>query len=255
MTKHARFLQIEPGDAEHPPESEAANRGRIAAVLESAPASTTHVQFEIGDGAQEGDARPPFEGPAMRTLESGATDVVSDPACGIELSVAAPQGQPFVRCVQCGADSSIHASECERCSARLDGREQQAFNEALWGTRLRQIDEERAALDQMAAARYDAARRATRPLPEPGMKPPPELLEAPGDGPILLAMLERLKEPKWRWAAGAAAAGLPLLLVTFGGPLMSAFGWVLVAVFFLLLLPRRVGRRVVERWLEGKRQR
>jgi hypothetical protein len=255
VTKHERFLQIERGSPDCASESESADRSRIAAVLAAAPASRSPDSIEIAAGAPAGDGVPPaWPDRDAQVIEAPAEGATS---ADLTLDVAVPEGQPFVRCARCGADSSIHAVSCDHCAARLDTPEQRAFNDRLWEARRLRSEEERAALDEMAAARYENAKSAVRPLPEPGMLPPPELLEAPGDddGPILLGALGALQKPQWRWAAGAAAAGIPLLLATLGGPILSSIGWVLVALFFLSLLPRSVGRRFFDWWVERHRLR
>lgn len=253
MTKHARFLQIEaaspegdPGSPDAAPESESADRARIAAVLEAAPV-TAKARIDVAADTPAGDGRPlDWAARAPRMLDAPGED---GPAAEIALDVAPPEGQPFVRCARCGADSSIHATACQHCAAPLDTAEQRAWNDRVWATQQRRSAEERAALDEMSAARTETARRTARPLPDPGMKPPPELLEAPDeDGPILFAALRALQEPRWRWTAGALVAGLPLLLVTLGGPILAKLGWVLVLMVVLSFLPRSAARRLFELW-------
>ncbi len=254
MKKHARFLQIERGAPDEAPESESADRARITAVIAAAPMSAEAERIELAEEAPAGDGRPPDgSARAERMLDAPAIEGSVD----LALDVAKPEGQPFVRCARCGADSTIHATTCQHCAARLDTAEQRAWNDRVWATRLRQNDEERAALDEMAAARYRDTKSAVRPLPDPGMKPPPELLAAPEEdnGPILLDALRALQKPSWRWAAGATAAGLPLLLVTLGGPLLGKVGWILVVLLLLSLLPASVGRRLFEHWVEMRRRR
>lgn len=254
MTRHARFLQIERGEAEAAPESESADRARIAAVLEAAPVSEARPGgIDLAEGAPAGDGRPPdWAERAPRMLDAPA---IEEGAADVALDVEAPAGQPFVRCARCGADSSVHATACDHCAARLDTAEQRAFNERVWDVQRRRSEEERAALARLSAAREEHARRTYRPLPEPGMKPPPEMLEAPGeDGPLLLGALLALHKPKWRWIAGALVVGMPLFLVTLGGPILGKIGWFLLALLLLSLLPRSVGRRLFELWA-GRRRR
>jgi hypothetical protein len=248
VTKHERFLQIEPSSADDAPESEAADRARIAAVLEAAPVSAAAAaRIEIADGAPAGDGRAPdWAEHATRMIEAPATETRA-PDLALDVEVAA--GQPFVRCARCGADSSIHATVCQHCAELLDTSEQRAFNDRVWDAQQRRSEDERAALAELAAARRDHAERAFRSLPEPGMKLPPELLEAPGeDGPLLLGALLLLQEPRWRWVAGALAVALPLFLVTLGGAILGKVGWFLVTLLMLSLLPRSVGRRLLELW-------
>ena len=249
MTKHARFLHIERGSPDEAPESEAADRARIAAVIAAAPVSAPPAQIELAEEAAAGDGREPdWSARAARMIdappEAGAGGI------DVAIDVVRPEGQPFVRCARCGADSSIHAKSCENCAAPLDTAEQRAFNDRLWDVQQGRSERERAALAQMAEARVEHARNAYRPLPDPGIKPPPELLEPldDGGGPIVLGALLALREPKWRWIAGALVVGLPLLLVTLGGPILGKLGWILVTLFFLGMLPRSVGRRLLELW-------
>lgn len=151
-------------------------------------------------------------------------------------------GQPFARCARCGADSSIHARRCDNCGAALDTAEQRAFNEKLWDARRREQERERAALAELTAAREENRRAALRPLPDPDMPPPPELLEPieSGHDPLLFEALRALQKPKWRWIAGGLVVALPLFLVTLGGPIVSKIGWGVVLLVVLSLLPRRL---------------
>jgi hypothetical protein len=246
VTDHERFRRIEPRRADDPSEVKAADRARIAAVIDAAPPSIERgaMELEVAAEAPAGDGVP------IERAVAGQEIAVPPETDGPELSIdtAVVSGQPFVRCARCGADSSIHATSCDNCNAELDTAEQRAFNEKVWDAQRRRDERERAALAGMAEARAEVIRASFRPISGPGMQPPPELLEPidDGDGPLLVGVIKALQKPKWRWAAGGIIAGLPLLLVTLGGPILSKIGWTLVFLCLLGLLPKSVGRRILE---------
>jgi hypothetical protein len=68
------------------------------------------------------------------------------------------QGQPFVRCRTCKGDSHVTATVCSRCDARLDTREQRAFNQAFWTRRQAEDAELRAETERLRASREQADR-------------------------------------------------------------------------------------------------
>ncbi len=248
MTEHERFRKIEPRRADDASEVKAADRARIAAVIDAAPPSIHRgpIGLEVAPEAPAGDGVP-----IERAVEGQEiADVAEPPGAELSIDTARVSGQPFVRCARCGADSSIHAASCGNCGAELDTAEQRAFNEKVWDAQRRRNDREQAALAGMAAARTEVIRASFRPLPGPGASPPPELLEPfdDDDGPLLVGVIKALQKPKWRWTAGALVAGLPLLLVTLGGPILSKIGWTLVLLCFVGLLPRSFARRVFEAW-------
>lgn len=254
MTARERFLKIEPRRADAAPESESADRARIAAVIGAAPPSLARPpqSLELAPDAPAGDGatipKPLVdheidERPDARTLD-------------LAIDTAPVKGQPFVRCARCGADSTIHAERCESCGEALDTAEQRAFNEKVWGAQTRRNERERAALAEMAQARVEAVRASIRPLPEPGMKPPPELLEPirDDDGPILVGVIKALGSTKAKIVTSALVVGMPLLLVTFGGPILAKLGWVAVVLVVLGFLPRSAAKRLFELW-SGLRRR
>jgi hypothetical protein len=252
--KHERFLHIEPRRDDEAPASEAADRARIAAVIDASPPSRKPAEekLDVAPGASAGDGVPieradPGQELPDAPLGQGAPELAID--------TVAVEGQPFVRCARCGADSTIHATICSNCSAKLDTAEQRAFNEQVWDAQRQRNERERAALAQMAEARAEHMRTSVRPLPEPGILPPPELLEPIHDdgGPIFLEVVRALVQPKWRWIAGGGVFALPLLLVTLGGPLLSKLGWIVLAALFLSLLPRRLLRRLLDARSGGRR--
>ncbi|MEZ4300554.1 MAG: hypothetical protein R3B70_36790 [Polyangiaceae bacterium] len=254
MKKHARFLQIErgsDGDAEGP-RSESADRARIAAVLQASPVTVPEEQrLELAPGAPAGDGAPPEwpertpYAPEEMEIEEGEAEPMQ-----LALDLDPPDGQPFVRCARCGGDSAVRAAVCEHCGAQLDTQEHRTFNDRVWDAQRRRSRKERAALDEMAAARQASAASAFRPLPEPGTtRPPPELMEAPGedDGPILFALLRKLPAQKNRVLAGALVVGIPLVLSLVGG-VAGWIGRVLLLGVVLLFLPRNVARRALDLW-------
>lgn len=257
MTKHARFLHIErsrsdPARDEDAPASQAADRARLAAVLGAAPPSIppSGLELDVDPEARAGDgsARDRPDRPEIPGSAAPETDAVELP-----IEAEGTRGQPFARCARCGADSSIHAIRCDNCAAPLDTAEQRAFNEKLWDARLREQERERAALAELAAIREENRRAALRPLPDPDMPPPPELLEpldAGGDGPFLLEALGALQKPKWRWIVGGLVVALPLFLVTLGGPILKKLGWGVALLLVLSMFPRRLGRQLVEWWTD-----
>ncbi len=74
-------------------------------------------------------------------------------------------GQPFVRCIRCGADSSRLSTVCGHCEARLDTAENKAFNERLWAdaTAERQREaEELSRLQKLRQEEQDGAAPASQ---------------------------------------------------------------------------------------------
>lgn len=250
MTKHARFLNIEQPRDDRPPESETANRARIAAVLRTAPLLGTADEplLEVDPDARAGDGTA--HDPGGQQELAPADDAPGAEPPDLPIDVEGIQGQPFVRCARCGADSSIHAVTCDNCAADLDTAEQRAFNEKLWDAARQRSERERAALAAMSEARAEQRRATARMLPEPGTLPPPELTEPlhGEDGPFFLEVLNALTKPKWRWAAGGLAVGLPLFLVALGDALLSKLGWALLLLLVLSMFPRRLGRRLLSWW-------
>ncbi|MFO0586506.1 MAG: hypothetical protein U0441_03170 [Polyangiaceae bacterium] len=252
MTAHDRFRRIEPRRTEEPGQVETADRARIAAVIDGAPASVTPDRIELDErpSTREGAAAtPPRAAPSLEL-----PDAVEPARVDLAIDTAPVSGQPFQRCARCGADSGIHAKLCGNCGAVLDSQEQRTFNEKVWETQRRRDERERAALAQMAALRAENTRASVRALPEPRIAPPPELLEPLHDdgGPVLLTALSALQKPKWRWTAGALVVGFPILLVAVGGPVLSKLGWLLGFLCVLAVLPRRCARRVFALWSGGR---
>lgn len=251
MTKHSRFLHIENRRVDDAPESESADRGRIAAVLGSAPSAQEAVPLEVAPEQPAGDGRVLDRAGKMQEIEDVPDSAIPD----LNIDVAPVEGQPFVRCARCRSDNTIHAKECDNCAALLDTDEQRTFNDRVWSTHRAELVKERAAIAVMEEKRAEQRRNTMRPLP--GLSPPPELVEPMGDdeGPFLIEALRALQKKEQRWGAVAAMVGVPLLLVTVGGPLMSKIGWGIVVLLVIAMLPRRLARTVFEAWFGSHRRR
>lgn len=250
MTAHDRFRRIEARRAEDASEVHSADRARIVAVIDAAPASASPESLELEDAPPRSDLEA--RGVTSQVLD----DAPARPQVDLAIDTEKISGQPFVRCARCGSDSGLRAKVCDNCGTELDTAEQRTFNEKVWETRLRRDERERAALAQMAEARAENVRATVRALPEPGMAPPPELLEPIEDpgGPLLLDALKALQKPKWRWTASAIVVGLPIVLVALGGPFFPKLGWAFAFFCFLGLLPRQLVKRLLQkrtkrRWL------
>jgi hypothetical protein len=121
---------------------------------------------EPSDPAEPGPTAERFEGverpahppaPAQPPPTGARLDRFGpDPGPRIELVEAEGGRQPFTRCMRCGMDSNVFATECPGCGASLDTAAQRAFNEKLWADR--QADAEREA--RAAAERRELMERA-----------------------------------------------------------------------------------------------
>ncbi|HEY6097980.1 MAG TPA: hypothetical protein VIW03_01030 [Anaeromyxobacter sp.] len=237
MSRLSRFLHLE--------------RARAGAPEEAEPSAATAERFE-------GVERP---GPAPAAPRSSGADLDRfgpEPPPRIELAEAAPGAQPFTRCMRCGMDHDVFATECAGCGASLDTAAQREFNEKLWARRQEEsalearATAEREAAEQRARTEFAAAQRAM------GVEIAREVAErervrlggedgpfggggSPGYAgpPLGLRLLQAL--PDWRWQLGAIAA----ILAALGG--LTALGLrghpfaLLAAILFGLLL-------VVPRW-------
>jgi hypothetical protein len=182
--------------------------------------------------------------------------------------------RPFTRCLRCGMDSNVLATECPGCAARLDTEAQRAFDERFWAARQAEAareaaaEAERRAIQERALAEDARARRALGETlaREVGAQERRRLDAAEGrpwgglggrtwgggwsgayDPTPLGVRLLRLLPPPWRVPAGALAAVAVVGLVGAGllgvggarGPLLG------VGAFLALLLlapPRRLSR-------------
>jgi hypothetical protein len=89
-----------------------------------------------------------------------------EPDPSIELVEAGAGERPFTRCMRCGMDHHVFATECSGCGASLDTAPQHEFNERLWERRQEEAAREeraaaeRKALQDRAEAEQSEARRA-----------------------------------------------------------------------------------------------
>src|SRR5512133_821146 len=89
-----------------------------------------------------------------------------EPEPRIELLQTDAADRPFTRCMRCGMDHNVFATECSGCGASLDTEPQREFNERLWAQRQEQeardarVEAERRAAAARAEAELSAARRA-----------------------------------------------------------------------------------------------
>ena len=132
------------------------------------------AQGSAGDGAARPDAAERF-GSVERPRRAAAAPPASgaelerfgpEPPPRIELLETASGERPFTRCMRCGMDHTVFATECTGCGASLDTGPQREFNERLWARRQEEAKRETAASEGLRAlrARADAeaaqARRA-----------------------------------------------------------------------------------------------
>ncbi len=89
-----------------------------------------------------------------------------EPPPRIELVEADATDRPFTRCMRCGMDHNVFATECTGCGASLDTGPQREFNETLWAKRREeaareaQAAAERKVLQERTEAELVEARRA-----------------------------------------------------------------------------------------------
>jgi hypothetical protein len=76
-----------------------------------------------------------------------------EPEPKIELLQADADARPFTRCMRCGMDDGVFATECKGCGASLDTEAQRAFNERLWTERREERAREARALAERQAMR------------------------------------------------------------------------------------------------------
>lgn len=137
MSRLRRFLHLERSRADRP-----------EGGTEPGPAAGRFGTVERASGAP---AAPAGSGAALERF--GA-----EPPPSLELARAAPGERPFTRCMRCGMDHHLFATECTGCGERLDTEPQRAFNDRLWEARREEAarearaEEERRALAARAAA-------------------------------------------------------------------------------------------------------
>jgi hypothetical protein len=216
MSSLRRFLRIEHPRSERPGGDD--------------PSPETAERF--GDIQRPG---PAPAGPRSSGAELGRFG--PDPEPGIELLETDAAERPFTRCMRCGMDHGVFATECSGCGARLDTEPQREFNERLWAKRQEDAArEERAEAERRAvAARAEAELAASRRAMgeelarEVGRRERERLgmdgglgggwggLAGGGDGaPLGWRLLRAL--PDWRWRAGALASAVAVVggLVALG---------------------------------------
>ncbi len=215
-----------------------------------------------------GVERPGAAGPsAPRSSGADLGRFGPEPEPSIELVEAEAGDRPFTRCMRCGMDHNVFATECSGCGASLDTEAQRAFNEQLWARRQEEAAREapaaaeRRELAARSEAELAASRRAMgeelarevgrRERERLGMD---GLSGGLGDGgwdseaggaPLGWRLLRGL--PDWRWQVVALGAALAVVggLFAFGraGHPFALFLAMLLVV--LLAVPRW---RVRSRW-------
>jgi hypothetical protein len=85
-----------------------------------------------------------------------------EPEPSIELVDTESDARPFTRCMRCGMDHGVFATECTHCGASLDTEAQRAFNERLWAERREQAAREARALAERRVLEDRAAEEDCR---------------------------------------------------------------------------------------------
>ena len=119
-------------------------------------------------------------------------------------------GQPFVRCVSCGADSSRHSTVCAHCEARLDTAENRTFNERLWAeaTAARQRESEE-------LRRLQKLRQGESEMGAPVSQGAAELA-ARARAQLALDELEGADTPTWLQSVRSSALRGPFVVLALG---------------------------------------
>ncbi len=240
MSRLRRFLRIE--------------RPRAGRPGDVDPSPETAERFEDSE-------RP---GPTPGAPRSSGADLGRfgpDPEPRIELLETDAADRPFTRCMRCGMDHNVFATECSGCGARLDTEPQREFNDRLWAKRQEDAareaaaEAERRAQAARAEAELSTARRAMGEelAREVGRRERMRLGVEDGLGgldwgddaaPLGWKLLRAL--PDWRWQLGALAAAIAAVggLVAFG----RAGHPVALFVAMLLVIVLAVPRWRVHRW-------
>jgi hypothetical protein len=132
MSRLRRFLHIE------------RSRDAPAALPERAPDAAGRF-----GSVERPKARPAAPAPSGAGLERFGPE----PPPRIELVDADGSERPFTRCMRCGMDHGVFATECTGCGASLDTEPQREFNERLWARRQEEAAREERAVAERAAAR------------------------------------------------------------------------------------------------------
>src|SRR5512141_440901 len=140
MSSLRRFLRIERPRAERPEDVD--------------PSPDTAERF--------GDIERPGPTPGAPRSSGAAMDRFGpDPEPRIELLETAAADRPFTRCMRCGMDHNVFATECSGCGASLDTEPQRDFNERLWAKRQEEAARE-ARAEAERAGRAEAELTASR---------------------------------------------------------------------------------------------
>jgi hypothetical protein len=146
MSRLRRFLHIERARAEAP-----------AGVAE--PSVETAERFGNVERPSRNAAHPPASGAELERFGP-------EPPPRLELLETDAGERPFTRCMRCGMDHHVFATECTGCSASLDTGAQRELNERLWEKRQAEAAHEaraaaeRKVLQEQAEAEAGAARLA-----------------------------------------------------------------------------------------------
>lgn len=175
----------------------------------------------------------------------------------LQLAEKPSVGRRFPRCASCESENGLYSQSCTVCGADLTTPEQRAFNERHWQQR-----EAREREAQQALAEDRQRREAHREEEEvQRAKALSQLYGRHGkkvEGSWLRYLLERsssslgvlglIPHLAMRWAALLAAIAVPLLMMRWGSGWVRPFGVLVGVVVILMLLPRSVFVRKVDRW-------
>ncbi len=242
MSRLRRFLHLE--------------RPRSGRTDDGDPSPGTVERF---DGVERPGARPA----APRSSGADLDRFGPEPEPSIELVEAGAGERPFTRCMRCGMDHNVFATECSGCGASLDTAAQRGFNETLWARRQEdaareaRAEAERRELQARAEAELAGARRAMgeelarevgrRERGRLGAEEWDRGLGGLGGGsdsgyggpPLGLRLLRAL--PDWRWQLGAIAIAVGVVAGLAALGRAGHPGALVAAIFLALLL-------VVPRW-------
>jgi hypothetical protein len=145
VSRLGRFLRIE----------------RPRAARPAAPARRADTAARFGTVAE-----PAAPAPAPAASGPALDRFAPPPPAGMELAPTPSGERPFTRCMRCGMDHHVLATECGGCGESLVSDEQRAFNERLWAERREEDAREAEAAARLRAAagaeaaELDARRRA-----------------------------------------------------------------------------------------------
>jgi len=117
-------------------------------------------------GRFEGVERPTHPPASPRSSGADLDRFGPEPPPRIELLETTASERPFTRCMRCGMDHHVFATECTGCGASLDTAAQREFNERLWARRLEEAARDARAAEELRSMRaradgeLSAARRA-----------------------------------------------------------------------------------------------